>query len=53
MFKDFEFKVLNEVTDIYVLFTYVLNDDCPPGLKSGGQSPVDGGANYTLVFIDD
>lgn len=53
MFKVVEFSVLNEVVNFYVVFTYALNDDCSPGLISGGQSPVNGGANYTLVFKHD
>lgn len=43
-----QFQVINDIVDFYVVYAYALNDKCSAGFISGGQTPVNGGAENTL-----
>lgn len=43
-----QFQEIDSLVDYYVVNTQRLNSECTPGFISGGLSPVDGGAKYTM-----
>lgn len=48
--RGIEFEEIDCLVNYYIIDTYKLNSECTSGFISGGLSPVNGEANYTMVL---